>query len=231
MKQYRRSTSVHAALPPCLFRVLLIFSGIVFLLVSTAGAVSNVTISPREPFVGDEITITGQGDPDSEIIARTNYTVEVPVENGTYDYGLDDVKIPSGTDNFSVEAWNVTNLSILVKKLEIPFTRSTSANSTGFARISQSNVPPLTYDINISGASGEEEINITLEGVSTLETDEEGYFEYSYRTDNVPAGLFIIDIDNSTFEVYLQERPADGNQTDPGMIPAFGRWLTKIWKG
>ncbi|MDP2218006.1 MAG: hypothetical protein Q8J68_12055 [Methanolobus sp.] len=34
------------------------------LLMSTAGAISNVTISPEEPFVGDEVTITGHGDPD-----------------------------------------------------------------------------------------------------------------------------------------------------------------------
>ncbi|AFV22736.1 hypothetical protein Mpsy_0525 [Methanolobus psychrophilus R15] len=199
---------------------------------STAGAISNVTISPEEPFVGDEVTITGHGDPDSEILARTNYTVAVPVENSSYEYGLDKVKVPAGTDNFSVEAENVSSLSIQVKKFEIPFTRTTLANSTGYARISQSHVPPMTYNITISGGSDEDEVNVTLEGASTIKADEEGYFEYSYKTDNIPAGLFIVAIDNSTFEIELQERPeSEENETSPGLIQVFGNWLTRIQRG
>ncbi len=183
---------------------------ITLLLVSAAGAVTDVNISPQEPVVGDNIIVRGNGTPNSELTAYTSFTVEVPVEEGFYEYELDNIKVPEGTDTFSVEAEKVIDLNITVKKFGIPYSRSSSADGNGFANISQSYVLPFTYKVAISGqAPGTEDtVNLTLKGISNIETDQDGYFECSYKTNTVPAGLFIVEIEEQTFEIKLLEKKA-----------------------
>ncbi|MDP2218383.1 MAG: hypothetical protein Q8J68_13985 [Methanolobus sp.] len=183
---------------------------IALLLVSSASAVTNVTISPQQPVVGDMIVITGYSAASSTLAAYTSFSVEVPVKDGLYEYELKNIKVPEGTDTFSVEAENVSNLEVAVKKFGIPYSRSTTSNSSGFASISQSYVLPFTYKVSISGqaAENEEKVDLTLKGISEIKTDKNGYFTSSYKTNTVPAGLFIVEIDGETFEIELLEKKA-----------------------
>jgi hypothetical protein len=183
---------------------------ITLLLTSAASAVTDVTISPQQPVVGDEIVITGYAAASSTLAAYTSFSVEVPVENGLYEYELKNIKVPAGTDTFSVEAENVSSLGVAVKKFGIPYSRSTTSNSSGFASISQSYVLPFTYKVSISGqaAENEKKVDLTLKGISEIKTDKNGYFTCSYKTNTVPAGLFIVEIDGETFEIELLEKKA-----------------------
>jgi hypothetical protein len=183
---------------------------ITLLLVSSASAVTGVTISPQEPVVGDDIIVRGYGTPNSVLTAYTSFTVEVPVEDGLYEYELKNIKVPEGTATFSVEAEKVVNLGVAVKKFGIPYSRSSSADGNGFAKISQSYVLPFTYKVAISGQapSTEDTVDLTLKGISKIQTGSAGYFECSYKTNTVPAGLFIVEIDGQTFEIELLEKKA-----------------------
>ena len=183
---------------------------ITLLLVSAAGAVTGVTISSQEPVVGDNVIVRGYGTPNSELTANTSFTVEVPVDEGFYKYELNNIKVPEGTDTFSVEAQKVIDLNVTVKKFGIPYSRSSTADGNGFAKISQSYVLPFTYKVAISGqAPGTEDtVNLTLKGTSTIQTGPDGYFECSYKTNTVPAGLFIVEIEEQTFEIELLEKKA-----------------------
>jgi hypothetical protein len=178
--------------------------------VSSASAVTDVTILPQEPVVGDDIMVMGYGTPNSVLTAYTSFTAEVPVEEGEYEYELKNIKVPEGTDTFSVEAEKVVNLVVAVKKFGIPYSRSTNADGNGFAKISQSYVLPFTYKVSISGQapSSEDTVALTLKGVSMIETDANGYFECSYKTNTIPAGLFIVEIEGQIFEIELLEKKA-----------------------
>lgn len=197
-----------------------IFVGLVLialLLVSSAGAVTNVAICPENPVVGDDIIIQGCGTPNSVLTAYTSFTVEVPVEDCFYEYEFKNIKVPEGTDTFSVEAEKVLDLCVAVKKFGIPYSRSSSADGSGCAAISQSYVLPSTYKVSISGhaQSTEDTVNLTFKGISKIKTDSTGYFEACYKTNTVPAGMFIVKIDGQTFEIeLLEKKDAKGKSSD-----------------
>jgi len=211
LKQWNIPSSVSRTKLSGFYGMALISIIVLLLTISTASAVSNLTVEPDPTYVGDEITITGYGNPDSVILACTSYTVNISVEEGIYEYELKNVKVPEGTDTFSVEAENVTNLEVAVKKFGIPFSRTVDAHN-GFAEITQSGVPPFTYKVTISGQSEKENINLTLKGESKIRTDENGYFECSYKTNTVPAGPFTVEIEGDTYDVLLLERSEQGEE-------------------
>lgn len=179
------------------------------LLISGASASTTISsVTPANPVVGEEIVIKGYSTPDSILNAYTSFAVEVPVRNGKYEYELKNIKVPEGTDTFSVDAEKVTKLKVEVKKFGVPYSRSATANSAGLASISQSYVLPFTYKVTITGEASETKVNLALKGVSKIKTDSTGYFECSYKTNGVPAGLFVVDIDGEIIEIELLEKKA-----------------------
>lgn len=217
MKQQKASRFIYPGHPLKLCGILSCSILIALLLVSAASANTTISsVTPASPVVGDEIIIKGYGTPDSVLNAYTSFAVEVPVKNGKYEYELKNIKVPAGTDTFSVDAEKVTLLKVEVKKLGIPYSRSATADSAGLASISQSYVLPFTYKVAITGESTEAKVNLTLKGISEIKTDSTGYFECSYKTNGVPAGLFVVDIDGEIIEVELLEKKAEKVQKKSG---------------
>ncbi|WP_256623274.1 hypothetical protein [Methanolobus chelungpuianus] len=210
MKQQKASRSIYPGHSLKLCGILSCSILIALLLISAASASTTISsVTPANPAVGDEIVIKGYGTPDSVLNAYTSFTVEVPVREGKYEYELKNIKVPAGTDTFSVDAEKVTLLKVEVKKLGIPYSRSAIADSAGLASISQSYVLPFTYKVAITGEATEAEVNLTLKGLSKVRTDSTGYFECSYKTNGVPAGLFVVDIDGEIIEIELREKKAE----------------------
>lgn len=202
---------------------------ITLLLISLAGATTSISsVTPADPVVNDMIVIKGYSTPNTVLKAYTSFAVEVPVNNGKYEYELKNIKVPEGTDTFSVDAEKVTNLKVEVKKFGIPYSRSVTADSTGLASISQSYVLPFTYKVTITGEAPatEQKADLTLKGISKIKTDSTGYFECSYKTNGVPAGLFIVDIDGEIIEIELLEKKAEKEKksgktgTELSIVPA-----------
>jgi len=214
---------------PC--GVALVSFMIIFALISFTGAAAELVVSPGQNEyqgnVGDTIVLEGNvsdmslASDSTEVQAAASYTATVPVVNGSYEYQLDDVEVPADSDSFTVEAEKVSDLEV---RVELPSFLSTlssyvpsitaQANTQSVASITQSHVPPAKYDIIISGQSDADEVDITMKGLSTIETDENGKFSTSYETDSVPAGKFTVEVGDETYQITLSdESPAPVRET------------------
>jgi len=188
----------------CLLSVFLLLC----LLVSPAAAEVEWKVSPSNPAVGDMLKIKGTASPGESIGAEVSFEKEVPVCGGRYEYLLEDIKIPDGSNNrFTVTADGVQNLHVGVKKFAC-FNRCSDA-SGGSATISQAHVPPLTYDeilIDGDAVCGMSSVNLRFTTSQVLTADSKGKFEYRYDTSSMPAGEFSIKIGGSEETVELRSK-------------------------
>ncbi len=180
------------------------------LIVCPAAAFPSVNwdVSPSDPYVGDTLVITGTTDANTKLTAAVSFEKTVSVSDGEYEYGIDEVKVPSGENNrFTVRAERVENLNVQVKKYVWLPSLSTDATS-GVAVISQSHVPPMTYEVKIFGAAlaGESDVNLKVTASQTISADSEGKFSYEYDTDTMPAGDYEINIGGVSKTITLRER-------------------------
>jgi hypothetical protein len=171
-----------------------------------AAAVSSWEISPEKPVPGDTLRIKGSASPEEEVEVQVTFEKTVQASGGEYEYTLQDVKIPEGFNNrFTVKASEANNLNVRVKML-IWMTKSSEA-SGNIATVTQSSVPPGTYQIKMDGdAKGETStVNLKITAVQQVKADSNGDFSYSYNTKAVPPGDFEISVGGITKKVTLQE--------------------------
>jgi hypothetical protein len=179
----------------CLLFILLLTC----LLISPAAAKVEWKITPSNPTVGDTLKIKGTASPGESLKAEVSFEKEIPVFEGKYNYLLENVKVPEGSNNrFTVKADGVKNLHVGVKKLA--WINLNSEASEGVATISQGHVPALTYDkilIDGDAANKKSSVNLIVTASQTLKANSKGKFEYSYDTSSMPAGEFTIQIGDS----------------------------------
>lgn len=171
-----------------------------------AAAVSSWEISPEEPILGDTLRIKGSASPEEEVEVQVTFEKDVQASGREYEYTLEDVKIPEGFNNrFTVQASEASNLNVRVKML-IWITKSSEA-SGDTATVTQSSVPPGTYQIKMDGdAKGETStVNLKITAVQRIKADSDGDFSYSYNTKAVPPGDFEISVGGITKKVTLQQ--------------------------
>jgi hypothetical protein len=190
--------------PISIFLVLFVFF---FLLTPFAsGNVKSVEISPKNPSQGDIINLLIAAQPNEEVVIKLNFRETVDVSNGYYYYKIDDLFITQKPNSFSVRAVNVKTLSISIKIL-LWITKTAKA-SNGIAAITQGNVPLGIYDAVISGSAKKGHSSVILEFTAgtTVKTDDNGHYEYSYPTGNIPPGSFTSHIGNKKKEITLLDR-------------------------
>lgn len=173
---------------------------VICLLVPVAGAFE---VSPSNPSVGDDITVSGYTDKTGSVPANIVFTSVVPVNDGTYLYDAGKVKIPDGPNSFHVKAVGVDDLEVKVK-IGIWLTPAHPKATDGVASYSMSGVPEGTYPIKLIGQaqSGKESVDITITASSSIPV-EDGYYEYSYSTSSMPAGDFTLTIDGESKTINL----------------------------
>ncbi|ADE35655.1 PGF-pre-PGF domain-containing protein [Methanohalophilus mahii] len=179
--------------------ILLLISILIFG-VSAAGAFE---VTPENPTVGDRITINGTSSADS-VKANVEFTKTVSVEDGEYEYRIDDVEIPKGSNTFTVKAEGAEDLNVRVKIL-FWITKSADASSSGVATVSQSNVPSGDYNIQIDGkaASGANDVDLTITASQNIDV-ENGEFEGEYNTNGIPPGQFKVTVAGETKTITLK---------------------------
>ncbi len=159
-------------------------------------------VSPLYPEVGDVLTISGTTTPDSSVSAKVSFVNEIPVSGGSYNYRINDVKIPSGPNSFTVKAEGVKDLEIKVKSLYtlgLWVSAGSKSTSSGVASISASGVPSGTYSILILGdAVDSNDVRVTVTASSTIDADNNGDYSYTYSTDSIPRGEFILTVEGDT---------------------------------
>ncbi|WP_410508138.1 hypothetical protein RSJ42_15330 [Methanosarcina hadiensis] len=171
-----------------------------------AAAVNSWEISPEKPVHGDTLRIKGSASPDEEVEVQVTFEKAVEAFGGEYEYTLENVKIPEGFNNrFTVEASEARNLNVRVKML-IWVTKSSEA-SGNTATVTQSSVPPGTYQIKMDGDArgGTSTVNLKITAVQRVKADSDGDFSYSYNTKSVPPGDFEVSVGGIKKKVTLQQ--------------------------
>jgi len=194
----------------CIFCILLITISM------AAAAVSQVQVSPEDPVVGDEITVSGMAAPNEKIDTSVTFSNTVSPTNGEYTYRVGNIDIPSkGSNSFSVTGTPVKDMWISVKLYGlVPLTVSKDASGTT-AKISQSNVPGGTHKITIGGlADTSSDVDLTIKATLGIEADPSGHFTYTYDTSSIPAGDFQLMVGGNSQTIALKE-PDSGSSSTP----------------
>jgi len=171
-----------------------------------AAVVSSWDLSPENPVLGDTLRIKGSASPEEEIEVQVTFEKAAPVSGGEYEYILEGVKIPEGFKNrFMVRASGASDLNVRVKML-IWVTKSSEA-SGNTATVTQSCVPPGTYQIKMDGnARGASTVNLKITAVQQIKADSNGDFSYSYNTKAVPPGDFDISVGGVEKKITIQQK-------------------------
>jgi hypothetical protein len=149
-------------------------------------------VSQANPSPGEEIILKGTAAPDTEVNLRSSFQMDLPVENGRYEYETS-VEIPQKPNRFTVTASNVKDLNAGVKMV-IWITKRFEA-SGGVATISQSDVPPGRYALKMFGEAspGATAVLVKVEADTSVKTDSKGEYSLAIDTSGVPAGDYHIE--------------------------------------
>ncbi|MBA2853118.1 hypothetical protein HNP89_001075 [Methanococcus maripaludis] len=185
-------------------KILMIFS--IIFIISSVNAISEVTVFPENPEVGDTIILTGKTNPNEEVSCSAWFEINPIISQPYYGTLLYDVSIPEPPNNFKVTASNVQNLDVSIK-MGVWVTISDDADSSGNAVVSKSKVPEGVYDIKIGGKIKDTSEPVTLKVYAStkITADENGNFEYRYSTDSIDEGTTIyLNIGGVSKEVTVQ---------------------------
>jgi len=142
-----------------------------------------------ENSAGDVIEIKGTGFVGDTEKVQVSFEKDVTVQDGEYEYMLENIIIPSGFDNsFTVQATGADDLNVRAKII-LWLTKSAKAQN-GIATVSQTGVPPGTYNIRIDGKASGPTVKLKITAVQEVEVDSEGNLNYEYNTKSIPAGSF-----------------------------------------
>ncbi|WP_410508107.1 hypothetical protein RSJ42_15170 [Methanosarcina hadiensis] len=192
-------------------------------------AANNWELVPENPVVGDMVEIRGANFTGETADVLVSFEKEVRVSEGRYEYLLENVEISPGFKNsFKVEAKGADDLNVRVKMV-LWVSRSAKAEG-GVAAVSQSYVPPGTYQIRIDGKSNASFVKLKITGLQQVKV-ESGKLSYKYNTESIPSGGFEIKVRNVTKHITLQ--PAENqtsNITESGKKENSNRGFSGNWK-
>ena len=171
---------------------LLLIILVLILTVFSVYGISNLTITPSNPKVGDTITITGKANPNEEINCKIWFEINPTINPPKYKYFMNNVEIPNASNSFKIIAKNAERLYVSLK-IGMWVTQGVKANKEGIAVISKSNIPPGIYDIRIRGTikDPEKPVKLKIFASTKIKADENGNFKYSYRVCNIPEGTVV----------------------------------------
>jgi PGF-pre-PGF domain-containing protein len=178
----------------------------------------NLTVTPENPFVGDDILLKGDANAFQILQPTVSFEKAVDAIGGTYVYKLTGIIIPQGENNFNVTSRNVIDLNVGIVTFlgTVDIIKVKAVNGT--ATISQSNLPKGTYDIGIHGIAmdGATSVPLTMTASSKIIADAQGNFSSTYSTSGIPAGTFNLNVENITKTITLRERPTQSTSSSGG---------------
>jgi hypothetical protein len=186
-----------------IYNILLSILAFVLLLNMASATVTDVIITPKNPVVGDVISIKARTDQSSEPISIT-FEKKVPVKNEKYSFEISSVNIPMESC-FVATANDVKTLNAKITWLIVPYTISVNSDSNGIARISQCHVPALSYNIKINGdAKKKSDVSLQFLASSTLQANK-GKISYTYDSGGMPPGDYVVKIGGVATKIVLKE--------------------------
>ena len=169
--------------------------------------VRYVKIVPERPFQGDVVKIVVNASPSERVKISISFEKIINISNGMYEYKVYSVKVPLLPNRFTVTGIGVRNLYVSARIFLFFWATKGSKGINGVARVSHANVLPGTYDIVIHGEAIENSttVKIITEASTVLMVDENGYLKYSYDTDIIPPGKFVIKVGDIIKNITLYE--------------------------
>lgn len=200
-------------------RVLLLLLVFFSLVPSAYGVVTELTVDPGSPTVGDDVDIQITADTFEAVQVTITFSHTVSVSGGEYEYWLRDVDIPTSTNSFTVKGTNIDYISVSTTMSGVSITKTSPLTDNGVASISHSDLPSNDYDIYIAGraADGATLVELDITAKATLVMDSEGVYTYVYDTSPIPAGVFTVKAGGITRSITLSSSspPSSGG----GIIP------------
>jgi hypothetical protein len=186
---------------------------VIMLLINVASAmVSDIVITPKNPVVGDDITIKARTDQSNELI-KIIFEKKVPVENGKYSFEIRRLNIPMESC-FVATAKDVTTLKAKVTWWIAQVTKNGNLEGNGVTRLSQCHVPPLTYNIKIDGSTEKKsQVLLQFSASSNLPANK-GKIEYRYDSQGMPTGDYLVKIGDVTKTLTLRDEKEKDKERD-----------------
>jgi hypothetical protein len=184
---------------------------LLIMVLASPGAAFDIT--PQNPGLGDELVITGSASPGDEVRLRSSFEMDLPVENGKFEYVAKDIEVPQKPNRFSVVAKNVDSLSVGVK-MGIWVTMPVSVKN-GVASVSKSDVPPGRYTLKMFGEAvpGANTVSITVNAETAVQADSTGEYELVLDTSGVTEGEYKIRVDGEEKVIAIGLAPAEPSRS------------------
>ena len=159
-------------------------------------------ITPPNPMLGQEITISGKAKPGETLSFESSFVMNLPVSGGQYEYETT-IQVPQKPNRFTVSAKNVQDLNAGVKII-IWITKSFQA-SGGAIRLSQADVPPGRYNLKMFGSAlpGSTVVPVDIDAETQVTADSNGQYRLTIDTTGVPAGSYRITGQSETKTICL----------------------------
>ena len=179
---------------------------------TVSATVTELTITPHDPEIGDLIIMKGTASP-GEIIKPAiilNIATDAAKGNNKYNFPINGIEVPTKKNTFTIRAEHVKNLNVKVEKWGLSWTK-TAVATNGVATISQGNVPDWTYNIKIFGTaeSGVTSVPLTVTAKTTsseIVADDDGKYEYEYSTSKLLPGTYTLTIGGISKEITLSSK-------------------------
>lgn len=137
------------------------------------------------------IIVSGKSSPDESLPFAASFQMQLPVEAGQYEYETS-ITVPQKPNSFAIKVQNIKDLNAGVK-MGIWLTKRFEA-SGGTATLSQSNIPPGSYNLKIFGQALEASSSVSVEVTAETEVkaDENGDYSLAIETAGMPGGEYLI---------------------------------------
>ena len=192
--------------------VAVVFFGLYAFSVSSA-----FKIDPMQPVQGDAIKLTGSCTAGSNIPISLEFSRDVAVSSGKYDYEVGTIEIPSGS-TLSVRAENVLDMK-LGMKVFIWFTMTVQA-SNGVASYSTSLISGRkTLKVFGNALSGASVVKLRFTAQTPVKCDNLGSLLFTFDSRYLPLGAYTITVggERQTIQL-LGSRPVTPTPT-PSLTP------------
>ncbi len=208
-------------------KIVIFFLIILLTAYSVSGAVSNLTVIPENPFVGDELIMKGKADP-GDLYPSITFTKQiVHTSDKRFFFQINNIYIPPENDGFSITAIGVDDLNLsitcIVLNIETKCKEISKKAVNNVVKITHGHVYAIRYfTISMNGNSNTTStVNLTIKVTSKITADSNGYFESRYSTSQLSPGTYIINIGGKTQTIFLSDTVPPSPEGD-GISEATG---------
>jgi LEA14-like dessication related protein len=187
--------------------VLLAVLLVAFILPGVAQQQSKSGLRVFNANAGQVVNFEGQGTPNTDVYIEVTTKTSINAPGGRYGISLNGIKIPSGTNRFSITAENVDTMTVAGSSLtnsQISAAQGVEVGKNSVGSLSKSNIPAGTYNLMIYGSTKDSKIDVSASAGCMVHVDSNGNYYSSVSTQGMPPGMYKVKQDNKEIaHIYL----------------------------